>query len=67
LSLKIINFNQGKLSYQLYSLQGQLLLSNTINNAITKIPMYRLSEGVYLLRVNQNNKEVKSFKIINKI
>ena len=66
LNLKIANFNNGKLSYQLFSLQGQLLLSETVNSEITRISMYRFSDGMYVLKVNLNNKEVKSFKIFKK-
>ena len=66
LNLVITNFNKADLSYQLFSLQGQLLLRKTINNDMTKIPMNTLSEGVYVLKVNLNNKEIKSFKIIKK-
>jgi hypothetical protein len=66
LNLKMASFNKANLSYQLFSLQGQLLLRKAINNDITNIPMHRLSEGMYLLKVNLNNKEIKSFKIIKK-
>jgi hypothetical protein len=66
LNLKIANFNKANLSYQLFSLQGQLLWRKAINNDMTNIPMHRLSEGMYLLKINLNNKEIKSFKIIKK-
>ena len=66
INLKATNFNNRKLSFQLFSMQGQLLLSKTINNDMTRVPMDRLSEGIYLLKVNLNNKMVKSFKIVKK-
>lgn len=66
INLKLANFNSSKLSYQLFNLQGQLLLSSVINNDLTRIEMYNLSEGIYLLNVNVNNKPIKSFRIIKK-
>jgi len=66
LNLKLANFNVGKLSYQLFNLQGQLLFSAVISNDLTHIEMYNLSEGIYLLNLNVNDKPIKSFRIIKK-
>jgi hypothetical protein len=65
-NLKISNFNKENLSYQLYSLHGQLLSRGEIKENITVIGMQRLSMGMYLLKVNLDDREVKSFKIIKK-
>jgi hypothetical protein len=61
-----MNFKIIDVKFELFSLQGQLLWRKAINNDMTKIPMDKLSEGMYLLKVNLNNKEIKSFKIIKK-
>ncbi len=65
LNLKIPNCNEGDLSYQLFSIHGQQLMSQELNTELTIIPMYGLSEGMYLLKVNLKNKALKTFKIIN--
>jgi ribosome biogenesis SPOUT family RNA methylase Rps3 len=64
LNLKITNFNTGNLTYQLFSIHGQLLLSDTVHNDITRIPMHRLAKGMYILKVTSSTKVVKSFKVI---
>jgi hypothetical protein len=52
------------LSYTLYDLNRKDLISGVVNHAHTPIPMETFQSGVYILKVNQNNKELKSFKII---
>jgi len=52
------------MSYQLYDISGKLLESNTIVASSTTIKMEQIPTGTYLLKVTQNNKEVKTFKII---
>jgi len=52
------------MSYQLYDISGKLLESNTIVASSTTIKMEQMPTGTYLLKVTQNNKEVKTFKII---
>ena len=52
------------MSYQLYDISGKLLESNTIVASSTTITMEALPTATYLLKVTQNNKEVKTFKII---
>lgn len=52
------------LSYQLYDIGGKLLESNTVVANSTTIKMERYATAAYFLKVTQNNKEVKTFKII---
>lgn len=66
LMLSISEPDLSNLSYQLYDLQGKLLLSEKISSRQTSIPMNQLVTSAYLLRVIQDNKAVKSFKIIKK-
>jgi len=63
LMLLIDNYDKA-LSYQLYDISGKLLESNTIVANSTTIKMEKMQTGTYLLKVIQNNKEVKTFKII---
>ena len=52
------------LSYVLYDLQGRLVAQNKVFQASTKIDIQVLGAGTYVLQVQQNNKPLKSFKII---
>ncbi|PJJ08620.1 putative secreted protein (Por secretion system target) [Flavobacterium sp. 1] len=52
------------LTYQLYDLFGRLLLEGKIQNEKTEVEMSGFSRASYLLNVNQNNKIMKTFKII---
>jgi hypothetical protein len=52
------------LSYRLYDLQGRLVSQNKVLQASTKIDLSRFEGGVYVLQVQQNNKQLKSFKIL---
>lgn len=52
------------LSYQLFDMRGQLLESKPVTVNITNIEMEQFAKGAYFLKVSQNSKEIKSFKII---
>lgn len=52
------------LSYVMYDLLGRLVNKGTVATSETEIAMKSLPIGVYILRVQQNNKELKTFKII---
>lgn len=62
LSLKDANLTG--LSYTMYDLLGRLVNKGTVATFETKIGMKGLPIGVYILRVQQNNKKMKTFKII---
>lgn len=64
INLKIENQNLNNLSFRLYDIKGKLLLNQKINNSITAIPMENIPSAIYFLKVSNNNKEVKTFKII---
>jgi hypothetical protein len=51
-------------SYTMYDLLGRLVNKGTVATFETKIGMKSLPIGVYILRVQQNNKALKTFKII---
>jgi len=58
------NHDWSQLSYQLYDMQGKLLQSEKITGNQTSIVMSNLVPATYFVRVIQNSKEVKVFKII---
>jgi hypothetical protein len=64
LKLKIVNNTTGTLSYQLYDVNGKLLENKEIVDAETIIQMEMLIPSIYFLKVTDNNKEVKTYKII---
>jgi hypothetical protein len=67
LTLKISDYKNERLSYQLYDLQGKQLISGQILAPQTQININNLPAASYFLSVvNQENKKVQSFKIIKK-
>lgn len=66
LILTITDPNLTNLSYRLANMQGKVLLQGFIDRSDTEISMQGQSSGVYVLRVNQKNIELKTFKIIKK-
>ncbi|MFO7670808.1 MAG: T9SS type A sorting domain-containing protein [Bacteroidales bacterium] len=64
LTLSIDGFDIFNLSYQLYDLTGKLLQNERITGNQTIIVMSNLVPANYFLKVNQGNKEIKTFKII---
>jgi len=64
-TLQMSNYNNEKLSYQLFDLQGRLLSNYPIEAQQTQIKMNSLPVATYFLNVvSQENKKVQSFKII---
>ena len=56
-----------KLSYQLYDIQGKVLLHNQILLPITQINMSSFSAGTYLIQIyNLQNKPYQTIQIIKK-
>jgi Secretion system C-terminal sorting domain len=66
IKLKIVNYKTGKLFYQLYDINGKLLENKKAEDNETNISMENLVSGTYLLKVTDNQKEVKTFRIIKK-
>ena len=62
LGLKEGNFTG--LSYEMVDLLGRFISKGTVAASETKIGMKSLPIGVYILRVQQNNQALKTFKII---
>jgi hypothetical protein len=52
------------MQYMLYDMSGNLLLRNGLEGTETEIPFNDFSPAEYILRISDNSKEVKSFKIV---
>ena len=66
LKLKLGVYEIVNLRYQLYDINGSLLLNARIESQETDISMQTLKPSTYFLKVFQGNKEIKTFKIIKK-
>ncbi|MEO6131553.1 MAG: T9SS type A sorting domain-containing protein [Saprospiraceae bacterium] len=55
--------SRGKYEYTLFGEDGKVLLHNTITGLSTDVSMIDFASGMYILQINQNNSEIKSFKI----
>lgn len=65
LTLQISNYNNEKLSYQLFDMKGKLLNNGQITGSQTQIIMSNLPTATYFVNViNRENKKIQSFKII---
>jgi opacity protein-like surface antigen len=65
LTLQINDFTNEKLTYQLFDMQGKQFSNREITAQQTHINMNSLPTATYFINVvNQENKKVKSFKII---
>jgi hypothetical protein len=64
LKLVLVNYPNGNMTYQLYDVNGNLLEIKKLESVETNIQMDFLTPSVYFLKVTDNSKEVKTFKII---
>ena len=66
LQLEVRNTDFANLSYQLFDLNGKMILNEKITAETSSVQMEHLPAAIFLLKVVNNNKEVKTFKIIKK-
>tara|TARA_B100000809_G_scaffold33013_1_gene28813 strand:- start:652 stop:1134 length:483 start_codon:yes stop_codon:yes gene_type:complete len=64
ITLKIENEEVESLTYQLIDLKGKLIEDKKIIEIQTSISMETLPKAIYFLKVEKNNKVVKTFKVI---
>ena len=64
LTLEVKEFELSNLHFQLYDINGKLLQNEKITGNQTSIVMSNLVPATYFVKVVQENKEVKTFKII---
>jgi len=65
-NLKIENHSLENLQYQLFDNNGRQIQSQKITTSETQIAMENLATAIYLLNVFEDNKVLKTFKIIKK-
>jgi hypothetical protein len=67
LTLLISDYNNEKLSYQLFDIQGKQLSIGQVTAQQTKVNMKGLPSATYFINIiTQENKRIQSFKIIKK-
>ncbi|RTL14859.1 MAG: T9SS type A sorting domain-containing protein [Flavobacteriaceae bacterium] len=66
LQLEVKNTDFTNLSYQLFDLNGRMILNQKVTTETSTISLEQLPAAIFLLKVVNNNKEVKTFKIIKK-
>lgn len=66
LQLEVKNTDFTNLSYQLFDLNGRMIYNQKVTTETSTISMEQLPTTVYLLKVLDSNKELKTFKIIKK-
>ena len=65
LFLEMNAFRNEKLNYQLFDMQGKLLMTNSIEIPKTQINMRGLAVGAYLIQIyNTNNQPIQTIQII---
>jgi hypothetical protein len=64
LTIKIDNYKNESLTYQLYDLQGKLWDSQSLQGAQTQLDMKDLAGGSYLLSIQEKEAPIKTFRII---
>lgn len=64
ITLKIESYDTKNLSYMLSDMNGMLLQNNPVPGNETRIQLGSILPGTYILKVIENKKEIKTFKII---
>jgi hypothetical protein len=64
LTLKIENNNEKNLKYQIIDINGRLLIETKLIENETIIQMGNFIKASYFLKITQDNKPIKTFKII---
>lgn len=66
LTLRMKNYDKDDLWYKLFDVNGKMLESNRITGTQIDISMSKMVPSTYFLKVVDNLKEIKTFKIIKK-
>ena len=64
LIISIQNYNYENLSYKLLDIRGREIIEGKISNDDTIVNMQSYASATYILKLVDNNKEIKTFKII---
>jgi hypothetical protein len=63
-TIKTDKENVSGLQYFLFDQRGKLLIQKNLESSETTIPVEQFPEGFYIIKIQGNMKELKSFKII---
>ena len=63
-NLIVKNYALENLNYQLFDINGKIIEDNKVLNQETTINLEGYANAIYILKLNDNKKEVKTFKII---
>jgi len=64
LTIAITDYSLESMSYQLIDILGRTVIENSIKNSETLLNMDNLQASTYILKLINNNQEIKTFKII---
>lgn len=64
LNIHIKNLPINNLTYKLFTFNGKIIKKGSITQENTVVNIQSLSTGIYLLKINENIKQLKTFKII---
>ncbi len=66
LTLRVTGYEGNNLSYHLFDSNGKLIMIKEVAGDEAKINMQLLNPSIYFLKVIDDNKEVKTFKVIKR-
>ena len=66
LIISLQNYNYENLSYRLFDIRGREISEGKIANSETIVNMQPYASAAYILKLVDNNKEIKTFKILKK-
>ena len=64
LNLDVSNYNLDFLTYQLYDINGKLLLDDKISQKVSILNLEKYASGTYLIKILDKKSTIKTFKII---
>jgi hypothetical protein len=66
LIISIQNYNYENLTFILYDIRGREIIKDKIANSETIVNMQLYASATYILKLIENDKEIKTFKILKK-
>lgn len=63
LNLEVDNYLNNNLTFYLYDLNGKVLAEGPITQSLTTIEMSTYEPAIYFVKISQNQKDIKTFKI----
>lgn len=66
INLRVEKYDSDNLVYKLFDMNGTLFQEKMVEGDVTQIQLGNILPGTYLLKIVDNQKEIKTFKIIKK-